>query len=58
MNKKVLYNYYDIAYKTKGGRLMVAKRVKGKNDSDARRNLKREMRASKTFRNIVSVIKL
>lgn len=51
-------NFYDIAYKTKGGRMMVAKRVAGKTAEEAKRRLQKEMKASSSFDGIVLAIKL
>ncbi len=49
-------NYYDIVYKTKRGRLMVAKRQEGKTAKEAKSKLKKRMRVSKI--KIISSIKL
>ena len=58
MTKQKFDNYYDIAYKTKGGRMMVAKRIAAKTSKEAKEKLKKQMRASSTFDGIVTVIKL
>lgn len=51
-------NFYDIAYKTKSGRMMIAKRVEGKTSNDAKAKLKKQMRSSTSFDKIVTAIKL
>ncbi len=56
--KKKIDNLYDVAYLTKTGRLMVAKRIAAKNKTEAKATLKREMRASTSFKSIVTVIEI
>ncbi len=56
--KKKIDNLYDVAYLTKTGRLMVAKRISAKNKTEAKAKLKREMRASTSFKSIVTVIEI
>ncbi len=51
-------NTYDVVYKTKSGRAMVAKRVDAKTAEAAKAKVKREMQASSTFKNVVTAIKL
>ncbi len=51
-------NFYDVIYKTKSGRGMVAKRVEAKTDKAAKAKVKKEMRASKSFSHIVTTFKL
>lgn len=58
MAKQQFDNLYDIAYKTKSGRLMVAKRIAAKTAEEAKKKLKKEMRLSSSFDSIVTVIKL
>ena len=58
MKTKFIDNYYDVIYKTKSGRAMVAKRVAAKTDKEARKKVKREMRASTSFDSIITIIKL
>ena len=58
MSKQKFDNYYDIAYKTKSGRMMVAKRIAAKTSKEAKEKLKKEMRASSSFDGIITAIKL
>ena len=58
MAKAILNNFYDIIYKTKSGRAMVAKRVEAKTANAAKLKIKSEMKASSTFDKIVMTIKL
>lgn len=51
-------NFYDVTYKTKSGRLMVAKRIAGQTENQAKELLKKKMRASETFDSVISAIKL
>ena len=53
-----LDNYYDVVYKTKSGRGMIAKRVSAKTAKAAKAKVKRDMSSSATFKNIVTAIKL
>jgi len=58
MSKQKFNNYYDVAYKTKSGRLMVARRVAAKTAKEAKQKVKTEMRASSSFGGIVTATKL
>ncbi len=58
MSKNQLEKYYDVVYKTKSGRAMVAKRISGKNANEAKLKIKKEMRASSSFDKIITAIKL
>ena len=58
MAKAILNNFYDVIYKTKSGRAMVAKRVEAKTANAAKLKIKSEMKASSTFDKIVMTIKL
>lgn len=59
MKKKAkCVNTYDVVYKTKSGRLMVAKKVCGDNANDAKKNLQKEMRASDSFDKVITATKL
>ena len=40
---------FDVAYKTKSGSAMVAKRIMAKNEEEAKEKLEKQMRASSTF---------
>ena len=51
-------NFYDVIYKTKAGRAMVAKRIEAETDKEAKKILKKQMRASATFGSVISTIKL
>lgn len=51
-------NYYDVIYKTKSGRGMVAKRIAATSQVAAMKKVKSEMRASTSFKNCVMAIKL
>jgi hypothetical protein len=51
-------NYYDVIYKTKSGRAMVAKRVEAKSSTEAKSKIKNQMRASYTFDKVITTIKL
>lgn len=51
-------NEYDVIYKTKSGRAMVAKKIKAKTAELAKSKVKREMRASSSFDKVVMAIKL
>jgi len=53
-----LDNYYDVVYKTKSGRAMVAKRIAAKTAKAAKSKLKTSMRASSSFKSVVTAIKL
>ena len=50
-------NFYDIAYKTKSGRMMIASRIEAKTGKAAKAKLKKQMRASNSFDKIVTTIK-
>lgn len=54
--KKKIDNLYDIAYLTKTGRLMVAKRIAAKNKTEAKAKLKKEN--STSFKSIVTIIEI
>lgn len=58
MTKQKLGNYYDIAYRTKSGRLMVARRIEAKTAKKAESKLKTQMKVSSSFDGIVTTIKL
>ncbi|PSJ72346.1 hypothetical protein C7N43_34605 [Sphingobacteriales bacterium UPWRP_1] len=49
MPKQKFTNLYDVIYKTKSGRVMVAGRIEAKTANEAKAKLKKEMRASSTF---------
>lgn len=51
-------NRYDVFYRTKSGRGMVAHNITATSDKAARAKLKKQMRASSSFDKIVTVIKL
>lgn len=51
-------NSYDVVYKTKSGRAMVAKKVEAKTANAAKAKVKSEMRASTSFDKVVMAIKL
>ncbi len=51
-------NIYDVVYKTKSGRAMIAKRIEAKTAKAAKAKVKRQMAASATFKNVVTAIKL
>jgi len=57
MAKECKY-FYDVAYRTKTGRMMVAKRVCANTSKEAQRKIKKEMRASKSFDKVITTIKL
>ena len=51
-------NYYDVVYKTKSGRLMVAKRIEASTAKVAKSKLKKQMRKSTSFKSIVTTVKI
>lgn len=57
MATKLTY-FYDVIYLTKSGRGMVSKRIAAKTDREAKAIVKKQMRASKTFKKVVMAIKL
>lgn len=57
-NKKAGKNYYDVAYKTKNGRMMVATRVEAKTAQAAMQKVKKEMEKSNSFEKVITAIKL
>jgi hypothetical protein len=50
--------HYDIVYQTTSGRGMIAKNIIAKNKTEAKAKLKKEMKESKTFKKILSVIEI
>jgi hypothetical protein len=58
MAEQKIKNYYDVAYKTKSGRMMVAKRVAGKTAKEAMEKVKKEMKTSTSFDKVVTAIKI
>jgi hypothetical protein len=56
--KKQIENHYDIAYKTKSGRMMVAKNISGINANAAKAKLKKQMRKSSSFDSIITAVKV
>lgn len=57
-SKNALNNYYDVVYKTKSGRVMIAKRIAEKKATLAINKVKRQMKASSTFDKVIMAIKL
>ncbi len=53
-----LENYYDVVYKTKSGRAMVAKRIPAKTAKAAKALVKKQNIASTSFKNVVTTIKV
>ena len=51
-------NIYDVFYRTKSGRGMIAKNVAVKNATAAIEKIKKEMRTSKSFDKVVTVFKI
>lgn len=58
MSKPKFDNYYDVVYKTIYGRARVVKRVPAKTSNEAKEKVKKQMKSSKTFDGIVTVVKL
>lgn len=59
MKKKTeIENDYDVIYKTTSGRAMIAKRIPAKTAEAAKAKVKKQMRASSTFKSVISAIKL
>lgn len=58
MAKVKLNNLYDVVYKTKSGRAMIAKNISAKNVSEAKTKVKQQMRLSSSFNGVVTAIKL
>lgn len=56
--KRKLKNLYDVAYKTKSGRLMVSKRVSAYTAKGAKALVKKEMKASTSFDRVVTAFKI
>lgn len=56
MNKNSKFDkYYDVIYLTKSGRGMIYKRVPGKNKTEVRAKVNKEMKASTSFDKIVLI---
>ena len=55
---QAMTKYYDVVYQTTSGRLMIAKRVSAKSETEAKEKVKNEMRASTTFKEIKMAIGL
>lgn len=53
---KALTKFYDVIYSTKSGRTMIARKIEGKTQAEAKKNLKLQMRKSTSFNKIISVI--
>ena len=58
MAKSKFDKFYDVVYTTKSGRTMVATRTPAKNAEEAKRKIKKQMRASSTFKKVVTAIKV
>ena len=52
-----LDNFYDVIYSTKRGVTMIAKRVPAPTEAKAKAKVRKEMRASTTFKKILMVVK-
>lgn len=53
-----LEKHFDIVYRTKSGRGMVAKNIVAKNQTEAKQKLKKEMQKSTSFDKIITVIEI
>lgn len=49
-----LNNIYDVVYRTKSGRVMVAKAIEAKDAKSAKKKLKKQMQASSSFDKVIS----
>jgi len=49
---------FDVVYKTTSGRAVIAKRVSAKSKTAAMAKIKREMKASSTFKRVLMAIEL
>jgi hypothetical protein len=58
MSNKKESNFYDVVYRTKSGRGMIAKRIEAKNAEDAKRIVKKQMRASSSFDKCTAAYKI
>lgn len=58
MKNSCFHNYFNVIYKTKSGRSVVAQRVLGVTAHEAKKRIETEMALSPTFDRILIAVKL